>query len=508
MATQPFGGLTGPSMPAMPIKTEKPKFETKSSGYGMFTIGSKVEIFGGLNQSLFMGSKSATTVGFSNSFNLGPKTDFSMGPTVSFNFSPFAWDPKSAVVGTRPARFFAKYDFSNNKSFAFQISPEGSSTYATTVKFNCTQGFQAIGGLSSAGQAAFDVYTTLITKMGTAALISNSIMALANLAALGPAETNMSASKYKNEGATVALGVIPALINMGGIYAALTAAISVATGREDVFKKAIHAESVLQLTKQLAFIGSAGIDPIPMVPPAPFLPDIPRSGAGLQLDGGKATLSSRNIKDVPFKKKKNDSVSLASPWGASPAEYPGGPYVDFIDTPAAAVEVVPQQITAYGQTIKIAAGYVPDSAPPEVTPLPSAKFINPAAPPSLLLTATGPMAKIQAQTEGSFNVVAPTISLQTTEGAPPPSELTISAAGGVNIKHSLGSEISITTKGDIKLTHLNTVTSVNITSSGITIKTPTNSIELNAGGIYLDLLGKKIKFTAPVTDLGGLKLVG
>jgi hypothetical protein len=265
----------------------------------------------------------------------------------------------------------------------------------------------------------------------------------------------------------------------------------------------------LQLTKQVAFIGSAGIDPIPLVPPAPFLPDIPRSGAGLQLKGGKATLSSRIIfYPLPFKKKKNDSVSLASPWGASPAEYPGGPYVDFNDTQTAAVEVVPQQITAYGQTIKIAAGYVPDSAPPEVRPLPSAKFINPAAPPSLLLTATGPMAKIQAQTEGSFNVVAPTISLQTTEGAPPPSELTISAAGGVNIKHSLGSEISITTKGDIKLTHLNTVTSVNITSSGITIKTPTNSIELNAGGIYLDLLGKKIKFTAPVTDLGGLKIVG
>ena len=76
------------------------EFETKSSGYGMFTIGSKVEIFGGLNQSLFMGSKSATTVGFSNSFNLGPKTDFSMGPTVSFNFSPFAWDPAKAAVGT------------------------------------------------------------------------------------------------------------------------------------------------------------------------------------------------------------------------------------------------------------------------------------------------------------------------------------------------------------------------------------------------------------------------
>ncbi len=494
------------------------EFETKSSGYGMFTIGSKVEIFGGLNQSLFMGSKSATTVGFSNSFNLGPKTDFSMGPTVSFNFSPFAWDPAKAAVGTRGARFFAKYDFSNNKSFAFQISPEGSSTYATTTKFNCTQGFQAIGGLSSPGQAAFDVYTTLITKMGYAALVSNSIMALANLAALGPAETNMSASKYKNKGATVALGVIPALINMGGIYAALTAAISVATEREDVFKSAIHPESVLQLTKEHAFMGSAGMDPLPMIPPAPFLPNLPRTGAGLQLKGGKATLSSRIIGldnptnfITPFKKKKNDSVSLASPWGANPDEYPGGPYVDFNDTQTAAVEVVPQQITAYGQTIKIAAGYVPKSAPPEVMPLPGAKLINPAASPSLLLTATGPMAKIEAQTLGSFNVIAPDISLGTNSPRTPATRglfVTTAPAPSIDLIHSPTSKISFNKFGEIALSVSPTI-SINLKLGSVNVAVGPSSINMGPTATTINSGGTKIQLAFGQVMVGSsLKVIG
>jgi len=489
-------------------------FETKSSGYGMFSVGSKVEVFGGLNQSLFMGSKSATTLGFTNSFNVGPKTDFSMGPTVSFNFSPSAWDPDTKLkTGDRASRWFAKYDFSNNKTFAFQIAPEGSSTYATTAKFNCTQGFQAIGGISSVGQVAYDAYTKLIAQMGEKLLVTNSIMALANLAALGPAETNMSDTNYKNTGATVALGLIPALINMSKIHQALTMAISVAAEREDVFKSAIHAESVLQLTKELVFLGSAGVDPVPLVPPAPFISFPARNGAGLQLKDGKATLSSRNIAPLniikPFKKKKNDTVTLASPWGTLPTEYPGGPYVDFNDTAAAAVEVVPQQITAYGQTIKIAAGYVPLSAPPEVLPLPSPGFMNPAEPPSLLLTATGPTAKIQAETFGSFNVIAPTISLAT-DSTPTKRGLFINTlpTPSIELVQSPVSKISFDDFGEIDI-KAGPKSVIYVGTSEIELTCWSTKISMDAANVTIKGLGTKIVLSGPTVKVGNsLKVIG
>jgi hypothetical protein len=484
------------------------KFEAKSSGYGMFTIGSKVEVFGGLSQSLFLGNRSSSTIGYSNSFNLGPRTDFSMGPTVSFNYSPDEWDPNKAIaVGARAARRYARYDFSNNKIFSFQVSPEGSSTYATTTKFNCTQGFQVVGGLSTLGQTAFDLYSATINKMGKLALFSNAVMALGNLTALGPAETNMSDSNYKNTGATVALGVIPALINMGGIYAALSAAISVAAHREDIFKSTIHAESVLQLTKELAFIGSAGSSPAPNV-----IPYVPISGAGLQLKDGKATLSSRNILNLvkPFKKKGNDSVTTATPWGVGPTEYPGGPYIDFNDKQTAAIEVVPQQITAYGQTIKIAAGYVPLSAPIEVMPLPSAGLMNPAEPPSLLLTATGPTAKIQAETLGSFSAIAPSISLATNSPKTPATRglfVTTVPKPSIELVQSPASKISMDVTG-LSLT-VNPTVSINLKPTGIVIKLGVTSINMGAAVTTINSGGTKIKLAMGQVMVGNsLKVFG
>ncbi|MCF8172308.1 MAG: hypothetical protein K9J49_07735 [Candidatus Methylopumilus sp.] len=491
------------------------KFEAKSSGYGMFTIGSKVEVFGGLSQSLFLGNRSSSTIGFSNSFNLGPRTDFSMGPTVSFNYSPEGWElDKSITVGARAARRYARYDFSNNKIFAFQVSPEGSSTYATTSKFNCTQGFQVVGGLSTGGHAAFETYSALITKMGRLALISNAIMALGNLAAFGPPEAN-STSANKNEGAIAALGVIPGVLNMGLVYAALSKAISVAAHREDVFKTLIRAESVLQLTKELVFLGSAGADPLPDA--INVVPHVPPSGAGLQLRDGKATLSSRNIITIPkpFTKKSSDAVTDATPWGLKDTDYPGGPYIDFADKQTAAIEVVPQQITAYGQTIKIAAGYVPGSAPIEVMPLPKAAIVVPADPPSLLLTAAGPTAKIQAETlgsfdviAGSFDVIAPTISLKNTK-TPPGSELVISAVDGVTLNHSSGSNISISKTGDIEIKHLDKSTSITMKTGTIELASGLNSINLDATtGIVFKVGVKKFQVTTNYMGSGMLKVLG
>ena len=148
----------------------------KFTGYGIMSKGSSVKMFEGTDQQLFLGGKNAQMVGISNTFTFGVKSDVMVGASVNLGFSPFEWEnPLSNLTGHATA----KYDFSSNKNFAFQISPEGSSNYVTQSKFNCEKGFQAVGGFQTFGGSVYSSYKSALYYMGLVVALTNLVSSLA-----------------------------------------------------------------------------------------------------------------------------------------------------------------------------------------------------------------------------------------------------------------------------------------------------------------------------------------
>lgn len=487
-----------------------------TTGYATVSEGSKVDMFLGTNQAFFMGGKTALTIGTTNTATLGMKSDLFLGPSVNINLGWGDWDAKAK--GFQKAHLTAKYDFSTNKNFAFQISKEGSSTYATSAKFNCTEGFQAIGGLSLAGLTAYEAYTTTITTYATAIAIINVLLGLETVvdAMSYPKDSEMNIHQQR---AAVA---VPTTLNLAVALATQYAALQTAIAREDVFKGKIHPESVIQLTNNRVFLGSAGGD-------NPALYSI-RAGANLSLSGGKAILGSRYLSMSKF----------TSPYEKA-SYYPGSPYVDFADKRTAAVEVDRYKIQSYANKISIKAGGTPEkdlvneavkkaekqafdqlrwpamaSGTWNSTTEAAAQKVAYAAGlvartsaegaaaiaenpdllasklnPSLFLEATGGLAsKIEAKAP-KFDVLSGEISITNNLGN---HGLVVSQSGNsITIKHSTGAKISVDATGNIKL--ISAGTSLEITGGPlpqISAKIPGNSITLKTDGVWLQAGTSKV----------------
>ena len=279
----------------------------KFTGYGIISTGSSVKMFMGTDQQFFLGGKNNMMVGLSNAFTFGSKYDVMVGPSISMGMLPFE---KWNTAGTRQlGHFVAKYDFSTNKNFAFQIAPEGSSNYVTQSKFNCEEGFQAVAGFQLVGDNLYEAYKATLTTMGKVVALSNLLSSLAvfmnTLAAPAP-PTKDDKGELKGDTTRQYLAAAAAFTaNVSATGVATYAAISAAIQRETSFKKWIHPQSVIDLKPTHVFLGAMG--------------DIMKgqtSGTSLVLKDGRATLGAFDAiagypayatgGKKPYKEKFND----------------------------------------------------------------------------------------------------------------------------------------------------------------------------------------------------------
>lgn len=308
------------------------KLEPTAKGYGIVSQGSSTSAFLGTSQSFFLGGKQSTTVGAINSTTLGVTTSMSVGPSVNMSISP-PWVKATGDEGTTQwANLFAKYDFSNNKSFAFHIAHEGSSAYTTQSKFMTSEGFQAVAGYQLEGRGIYKTYTDTIQDMCWLVLAVEVALAV---------ETLMEVLFIPEKPSTLEMNLakgIPATTNaLASLYLAYKA-ISVAIQRESVFKAAIKPQSVFTLNPQRIFLGALG--------------DVAtqQQGTSLSLENGRATLGSRAISatsiadEAPFKSK----------------------FIDFKEGPTSSIAVDTWQIQQQAsKKIALTAGVFPPDPTPD-----------------------------------------------------------------------------------------------------------------------------------------------
>lgn len=301
----------------------------KFTGYGIMSKGSSVKMFEGTDQQLFLGGKNAQMVGISNTFTFGVKSDVMVGASVNLGFAPFEWEnPLIPYTGHATA----KYDFSSNKNFAFQISPEGSSNYVTQSKFNCEQGFQAVGGFQTFGGSVYSSYKKALYYMGLVVALTNFVSSLAIVYKTfpepekndkgemgkgdltfkddqGKLKDDDTLQNFAQTSAWAATGTSTGIATLAAIIAAIT--------RETKFKPWIHPQSVIDLKPQHVFLGALGDA------------TIKREGASLLLKNGRATLGAREF--LPF-----------SP--LAPAKPYADKFGDFAKEPTTLLEIAPTSI--------------------------------------------------------------------------------------------------------------------------------------------------------------------
>ena len=292
------------------------------TGYGIISRGSSVKMFMGTDQQFFLGGKNNMMVGLSNTFTFGMKSDVMVGPSISMGLAPWNWDKPG---GLQTGHFTAKYDFSTNKNFAFQIAPEGSSNYVTQSKFNCDEGFQAVAGFQPVGENLYDAYKATLTKMGTVVALTNLVSSLAVFANTleAPAPPKDDKGELKNDTTRQYLAAAAAYAaNAASTGVATYAAISAAIQRETSFKKWIHPQSVIDLQPTHVFLGAMGNITLGQT-----------SGTSLVLKDGRATLGAFNaIAGYP---------SYAVPKGKKPYK---DKFTDFEDPPTTWVSIDPSSI--------------------------------------------------------------------------------------------------------------------------------------------------------------------
>ncbi len=274
----------------------------KFNGYGILSRGSSVKMFMGTDQQLFLGGKNNVTVGLSNTFTAGIKSDVMLGPAISMGIAFKNWDKDA--VGYQSGHLTAKYDFSTNKNFAFQIAPEGSSNYVVQSKFNCDTGFQAVAGYQTIHENLYDTYKEVLAKMGLLLAITNivsSFVVIANTLEAPAPPDEKDKGELKDDMPRQYLGAAAAwAATSASTGAAMYAAIRAAIQRETSFKPWIHPQSVIDLKKEHVFLGAIGDTKTKL------------SGASLLLKDGKATLGARKYlvpNTFPFLDKNfNDFV--------------------------------------------------------------------------------------------------------------------------------------------------------------------------------------------------------
>jgi len=260
-------------------------------------------MFMGTDQQLFLGGKNNVTVGLSNTFTFGIKSDVMLGPAVSMGIAFKNWDKKA---GMQSGHLTAKYDFSTNKNFVFQIAPEGSSNYVTQSKFNCDEGFQAVAGYQPAPENLYDTYKSVLSKMGLVVALTNivsSFVVIANTLEAPAPPDEKDKGELKDDMVRQYLGAAAAWgATAASTGAALGAAFRAALQRETSFKGWIHPQSVIDLKPGHVFLGAIG-DATKQL-----------SGASLLLKDGKATLGARTHPGpsvAPFKAKDFNDFNLA-----------------------------------------------------------------------------------------------------------------------------------------------------------------------------------------------------
>jgi len=517
------------------------------TGYGVVSRGSSVKMFMGTDQQFFLGGKNAMTIGTSNTFTAGIKTDVMVGPAVSMGIAFSGWDATKGV-GFQSGHLTAKYDFSSNKAFAFQIAEEGSSNYVTQSKFICEKGFQAVGGFQPAGQLIYSAYKSTISSMGKVVAVTNFLMSIQQIA-----QTLESPELKKGETLTGArelwAQILPGVVAGTSAGVITGAAIYAAIQRETNFKTLIHPQSVIDLTKSSVFLGALGNGLNPSQ----------QDGASLTLTKGKATLGSRMI-------------GLGDLYTPYTEKFDG-----FNTKPTAAIEIDPNEIRSYANYMSIAAGGIESSDPAAVAvqkarkahdlaikkakdlseeaykaikiPLGFAARLVPGAEdaqeaaavaardrvldagtpailtaraaletalayykvnPSLFLSAgsaTGvSLSKIEARAP-NFNVISPSISLSDTP-IPLRGLFVKKLPPSIELVQSPASKISMDTTGSIAL-NVNPTTSMTLRPTGIVIKLGVTSINMGAVVTTINSGGTKIKLAMGQVMVGnGLKVIG
>jgi len=297
----------------------------KFTGYGIISTGSSVKMFMGTDQQFFLGGKNNMMVGLSNAFTFGSKYDVMVGPSISMGILPFKkWDTAGTI---QRGHFVAKYDFSTNKNFAFQIAPEGSSNYVTQSKFNCEEGFQAVAGFQLVGDNLYDAYKATLTKMGTVVALSNLVSSLAVFANTleAPAPPADGKGDLKGDTTRQALaGAAAFAANVSATGFATYAAISAAIQRETSFKKWIHPQSVIDLKPTHVFLGAMG-----------GITKMQTRGTSLVLKDGIATLGAFD--------NKLGYPSYATPGGKKPYKEK---FNDFEDPPTTSLSMDPTSMAS------------------------------------------------------------------------------------------------------------------------------------------------------------------
>ncbi len=313
----------------------------KVSGYGIISAGSSMKLFMGTDQQFFLGGKNAMNIGTSNTFTAGLKADVMLGPAITMNLGP-KWVNDTKVVAANAKQlghYFAKYDFSSNKTFAFQIAHEGSSTYTTQSKFFCRTGFLAVGGFQKTGDTAFEIYTQAIDKLGMWAAFTNFAMAAIQIVQTSEAPSTKDAKGdlADNHTRQMFAKLTPAVFAAASAFIIGRQAILAALQREGNFKSLLHPQSVIDLGKTSVFLGAVG----------DTLQANQRDGASLKLADGRATLGVRRLTIL----NKANAANLV-PFGTPYTEK----FTDFNDVPTAALEIDSKTVTSYASRISIAAG--------------------------------------------------------------------------------------------------------------------------------------------------------
>ena len=517
------------------------------TGYGVVSRGSSVKMFMGTDQQFFLGGKNAMTIGTSNTFTAGIKTDVMVGPAVSMGIAFSGWNA-TAGVGLQSGHLTAKYDFSTNKTFSFQIAEEGSSNYVTQSKFICEKGFQAVGGFQKVGHGIYSAYKATIASMGKVVAVTNFLMSIQQIA-----QTLESPELKKGETLTGARAlwaqILPGVVAGTSAGVITGAAIYAAIQRETKFKTKIHPQSVIDLKKTSVFLGALGDTTV-----ATQL-----GGASLLLKGGKATLGARKVTPLlqaPYAKDFDnfdapptaaleiDATTIKSAADhmisiAAGAQQGFDPIKKTVDTAQKTLEELQKkadeaagkiyaglmigpffndaQEAAQGLVATASKDAVLAAAQPGIlaaqAALEAAKAFY-TTNPSLFLSAGGAAAvslsKIEA-TSPNFNVISPSISLATNSPKTPATRglfVTTVPKPSIELVQSPVSKISMDATGSIALT-ANPSVSLKLKPDSIVIQLGANTLTISAMATTMKSGSTKIECSMGMVKVGSaLKIMG
>lgn len=430
--------------------------KSKTFGYGLVGSGSKVLMFTGTEQAFVNGDKTTFTIGSASTATIGTKLDFQVGPSYSFkNFNPSEWGTPTnieSITKWGEAQQWTTYDFTSVKEVRFNTHAKGSLEYYTNKTFTCGVSFQASAGYRKNGQTKFNDYIQSVGKVGYTYSVSDVLDAVKKIT-----QTLNPKALGDNHHAA-----IPAVLS------SVKTATSTWTTLQDAIKKdselgsAIHPESVVQVTKDLIFLG---------VSPESSSTNPPPVGASL-LIGKSALLATRDATDSsPF--QKNDSAQ----------------YVNFMQAPIDFVEVARKKVTASSTTIEL-------NATSEKNETEDA---------SVLIQATG--------SDSTINILAPTIAVNAgSDNGSKLHGLSIAISGDAEIKlaHQSGngakyisitnSQISIQFQSGTAITL--TGSEIKIAQSSSTVTVTGSQTTISSGGVQVQLSGGQVKVGS------GLKVIG